>query len=297
MSSASIPTQLLLNGLVAGGVYALVALGFALVYASTRFFHFAHGVVYTAAAYVAFGLSVSAHLPLAISVALAIIAAGLLGAGIEVGVYRPLRRRYASSLILLIASFGVYIVLQNVISMLFGDNVKSLRQGPPQEGLLMWGARVTPLQIGIVIAAVALFVITGLVIMRTRTGKALRAVANDAELALASGIDSERVILFAFAMGSVLAAVAAILVSFDVDMVPTMGMNALLMGVVATIIGGIGSIPGAAVGGLLLGLAQHLGVWKIGSQWQDSIAFLLLLLFLLVRPYGVFGRKLTKARV
>ena len=125
----------------------------------------------------------------------------------------------------------------------------------------------------------------------------MRAVANDPELASVSGIDSGKVILLTFALGSALAGVAGILVAFDVDMIPTMGMNALMMGVVAVIIGGVGSIPGIALGSLLLGMAQHLGVWFISSQWQDAIAFAILLIFLLFRPQGFLGKKIKKANI
>ena len=289
--------QTIANGLIAGSVYSLVALGFALIYGTTRFFHFAHGAVYTTGAYLTYLFLAQCHLPFAVAIAIAILLSCSLGLLIELAVYRPLRQKYASTLVLLISSLGMYIVIQNVISLFFGDDIKTLRSGIVQEGFDILGARITPIQAFTVGVALVLFIIVGIVLSRTRLGKALRAVANDSELAMVSGVNSDHIILFAFGLGSALAAVAAILVSFDVDMVPTMGMNALLMGVVATIIGGVGSIPGAAVGGLLLGLAQHLGVWKIGSQWQDSIAFAVLLVFLLFRPYGVFGRKLRKADI
>jgi len=128
-------------------------------------------------------------------------------------------------------------------------------------------------------------------------GKALRALANDPELARLSGINSDRYIMYAFAIGSFLAAVAAIMISFDTDMAPTMGFNALVMGVIAVIVGGIGSLPGAALGGLLIGLAQNLGVWQLPSKWQDTIAFVILILFLLFRPYGILGKKPQKAHI
>jgi branched-chain amino acid transport system permease protein len=116
-------------------------------------------------------------------------------------------------------------------------------------------------------------------------------LANDAELAQLSGINSDRYIFYAFAIGSFLAAVAAIMISFDTDMTPTMGFNALVMGVVAVIVGGINSLPGAALGGLFIGLAQNLGVYWLPSKWQDTIAFVILILFLLFRPYGILGKK------
>ncbi|HEX8948282.1 MAG TPA: hypothetical protein VF790_04925, partial [Dissulfurispiraceae bacterium] len=115
--------------------------------------------------------------------------------------------------------------------------------------------------------------------------------------ALVSGINTDRTILFSFLLGSMLAGIAAILISFDIDMTPTMGMNALMMGVVAVIIGGVGSISGAALGALLLAFAQNFGIWKISYQWQDAIAFIILLIFLLYRPYGFFGKKVRKVEV
>lgn len=122
-------------------------------------------------------------------------------------------------------------------------------------------------------------------------------MADDAQLASVCGIDADRVILSAFAIGSLLAGVAGILVALDVDMTPTMGMRALLMGVVAAIIGGIGSTTGTILGAVVLGLALHLGVWRLGAEWQDPIAFAVLLVFLVFRPYGIFGRRLRKAAV
>ncbi len=126
----------------------------------------------------------------------------------------------------------------------------------------------------------------------------MRAVANDPWLANATGIESDRVILFTFAIGSALAGFAGILISLDIDMTPTMGLNALMMGVVAVIVGGSGRpIPGVLLGALLLGLAQHLGVWKISSQGQDAIAFAILLIFLLFRPQGFLVRKIEKTEI
>jgi branched-chain amino acid transport system permease protein len=125
----------------------------------------------------------------------------------------------------------------------------------------------------------------------------LRAVANDSELSSALGLNSGRVIAVAFALGSALAGVAAIFIAYDTDLTPMMGFRAILMGVVAVIVGGVGSIPGALVGGLFVGLAQHLGVWKLPTQWQDAIVFLILIVFLVLRPQGFLGKPLKRAAV
>ncbi len=289
--------QFLLNGLIAGSVYGLIALSFVLIYAPTRFFHFAHGAVFAWGAYLGYLLNVHLQLPSWLAIPLAILGSAGLGAGLEWGIYRPLRRRGSTGLVLLLASLGLYVVLQNLISLFFGDDIKSLRSGIVAEGVAVLGARITPVQIGTIVITLLCFALTSAMLKFTRFGKALRAVASDPELALIRGIDTDRVVLCAFALGSGLAGLSAILVALDIDMTPTMGLNALMMGVVAMIIGGVGSVPGVLLGGLLLGLAQHLGVWKIGSQWQDAIAFLILLLFLVIRPYGMMGRRLKKVEV
>jgi len=179
----------------------------------------------------------------------------------------------------------------------FGDDTKTLRSGIVSEGLELLDGRITPIQIVIIAVSAVLLILCWVLTKYTKMGTAMRAVASDPELAIVSGIDTDTTILFAFMLGSCLAGIAAILISFDIDMTPTMGMNALMMGVVAVIIGGVGSIPGAALGGFLLAFAQNFGVWKISSQWQDAIAFIILLVFLLFRPYGFFGKKIRKVEV
>lgn len=275
----------------------LVAIGFAIVFRATRFFHFAHGIVFTAGAYFTFLFKTWLGFPLFFSILLAIPLSTLLGCLMEVAVYLPLRRKGASPLVFLLASLGMYIVLQNVISMMFGDDTKTIRSGLVKEGLNVFGARITPIEILIICVSVVLVVTVALLLKKTKMGNVMRAVANDIELASVSGIDSDRVILLTFAIASALAGIAGILVALDVDMTPTMGMNALMMGVVAVIVGGVGSIPGVALAALLLGMAQHLGVWYISSQWQDAIAFAILLIFLLFRPQGFLGKKVKKVTI
>lgn len=289
--------QILANGLIAGSVYALVALGFSIIYSTVRFFHFAHGAIYTAGAYFTYLLFVLYKWPLAVAVTAAVVLAGMLGVTIEFFVYKPIKRQKASDTILLIASLGVFIVLQNLISLFFGDDAKTIRSGEVREGLDILGARITPVQIAIILTSLVLFALTAIILKRSKIGKALRAVANDLELAVVVGLDKDKIIYFTYFIGSALAAIAAILISLDIDMTPLMGFQAMLYGVVAVVIGGLGNILGAYFGGLLLGLAQHLGVWYISSKWQDAIAFVILILFLLFRPQGFFGRRIRKTEV
>lgn len=289
--------QLILNTILAASIYTLVAVGFSLIYSTTRFFHFAHGAVYTLGPYFTYLFAFRLGLDLKGSICLAIIASMIVGALTDFAVYRPLRRKGATALLLLLSSLGIYVAFQNMISLLFGDETRSLRSGIVSEGLDFFGARITPIQIIIILVSIVLLISSWLLLKFTRVGVALRAVASDFELARVSGVDADRTILFAFAIGSGLAAVAAILISLDIDMTPTMGMNALFMGLVAVIIGGVSSIPGAALGGVLLAFAQNFGIWKISSRWQDAIAFIILVLFLFYRPHGFFGKKIRKVEV
>ncbi len=289
--------QIIFNIIISATLLLIIAFSFILIYNVSRFLNFAHAIVFTSGAYFTFLFSQFFSLSLYTSIPLAILSACLLGCLMELIVYKPLRKKKSSSLILLLASLGIYIVLQNVISMVFGDDTKSIRTWPVVEGLNVFGARITPVQIIIIASSICLLLLTSTVLRFTRIGRSMRAVANDPELANISGINSNKIILTSFALGSALAGIAGILVSLDVDMTPTMGMNALMMGVVAMIVGGVGSIWGIVLGSLLLALAQNLGVWYISSQWQDVIAFAILLIFLLFKPEGFFGKKLKKANI
>lgn len=290
-------TQIIVNILIATGVTTLIALGFALIYQTTHFFDFAYGIVLTSGAYFTFLFKEWLHFPLVISVIVAAILSAFLGCLIDFFIYRPLRKREATSLTLLIASLGVYTVFQNVISIIFGDTTRTIRTGVVKEGITILDARITSIQFTIIGVSLILVIAVALLLKRTKIGQAIRAVANNAQLAEIAGIESNQIISATFALGSGLAGVAGILISFDIDMTPTMGLNAMITGVVAAIIGGIGSIPGSLLGALLLSMAQNVGAWFIGFQWQDTIAFILLLAFLLLKPQGFLGRKLKQSSI
>jgi len=286
--------QVILNAIIAGSIYALVALGFTIIYRTVKFFHFAHGVVYTAGAYIAYTLAISLGVNIVISFLLASVLAGAIGIVIDRVVYAPLRREKAPDLVFLIASFGVFIFIQNLIQLLYGAQILTLRTGPVKEGHHFLGAVITDIQLLIMIVAVVITITLWLFIRKTKLGKAIRAVSDDTIGASAVGIYPERTILITFAIGSALAGVAGILVSLETNLEPTMGLNAILKGIIASIIGGVGSIPGAICGAFLLGLAENFGIWKISAGWKDAIAFVILILFLLFRPGGIFGIKTRK---
>ena len=288
--------QSLANGFISASWIALVALGFGLIYGPTRFFHFAHGVVFVLAPYMVYCFLVLCSLPIGLAIPLAILCSVLAGCLMEIGIYKPLRGKGATQLTLLLASLGLYVAGQNAISLAFGKDTKTLGLGVRQ-GIEVLNARVTIIQFVVLAVSAFSIVVLGVALKKTRWGKSLRAVANDRLLAEVSGIDSKKAILWSFAVGSALAAIAGILVALDVDMTPTMGLNALILGVVAFIVGGTGSIPGIALGALLVGMAQHVGALALGSKWQDAIVFVILVLFLVAKPGGFFGRIGRRASV
>ncbi len=289
--------QFVVNGLVTGAAYALVALSFSVVFRVGRFFNFTHAAVFTWAGYFGYLCWTILGLSLWAGALLSVCLSAVLGVLLELSVYMPLHRRRASGVVLLLVSLGLYTIMQNTISMLFGDEIKRLSGNTVAEGLSVWGARATRIQLAIVIICVVVFVAFGILLRLSPFGTRLRAVADDPDLAAIQGVQVHRFRLAASALGSGLAAVVSLLMGLDVGITPTVGLNALMMGVVAVIAGGVDSTPGIFLGGILLGLAQHLGVWKIGTQWQDAIAFAVLILFLVLRPQGFFGKPLRKAAV
>jgi branched-chain amino acid transport system permease protein len=295
--------QLIVNGIISASIYILIALGFTIIYRTVRFFHFAHGVIYTAGAYLAYSVLRIAYREsnspavLILAVLGGIIGAGIVGILIDRVVYRPLRKRKAPNLVFLLASFGIFIFIQNLLQLIYGAQILTLRTGPVKEGHHIVGAVITNVQILILVVSVCLCAVLWLFIQKTKLGKAMRAVADDPLAASVVGINPERIILAAFAVGSALAGVAGILVSYETNIEPTMGMNAILKGIIASIIGGIGSIPGAMFGGLFLGIAENLGIWKISAGWKDCIAFVILIAFLLLRPGGIMGIKTEKEQL
>jgi branched-chain amino acid transport system permease protein len=289
--------QFILNGFIAGSIYALIALGFTIIYRTVKFFHFAHGIVYTAGAYLAYTFFILLHINPVISFFLSIILCALLGIAIDKSVYYPLRTKKASNLIFLLASFGVFIFLQNLIQLIYGAQILTLRTGPVREGYHIFSAVITPIQIWILVVSCWLLVILWGFVKYTRLGKAMRAVSDDQIAASVVGINPDKTILNSFAIGSALAGAAGILISLETNIEPTMGFSAILKGIIASIIGGIGSIPGAMLGGFFLGIAENLGIWKIQAGWKDCIAFLILIIFLLLRPSGIFGVKTGKEQI
>ncbi|MBI3078221.1 MAG: branched-chain amino acid ABC transporter permease [Deltaproteobacteria bacterium] len=286
--------QLLVNGVAAGGVFALFTVGFALVYSTTRVFHVAHGAIFTVAAYATYAGARLLGLPLVASAALATALAMLVGVGIEAWAYRPLRGRGAGLAALMIGSFGVYIVLQSLVGLLFGTQEQTVRSDP-LPSIVVGGVQITALHLSVLGLCLVLFTLLQLFLTRTSTGNCIRALADNPELAAIVGIDTSRLYLVIAALGAGLAGLAAPLTALDTGIALGNGFSVLLLGCVATIVGGVGHLPGAGLAAFLLGIVQNLAVYTLSPQWQDAVVFVVLGIFLVARPEGLFGEALRRA--
>ncbi|HXL14826.1 MAG TPA: branched-chain amino acid ABC transporter permease [Methylomirabilota bacterium] len=295
--------QQLANGVAWGSIYALIALGYTMVYGILRLINFAHGDVYMVGAFAAYFLAralgigtVSSASPLMAAVVLlgSMVICAALGVVIELLAYRPVRR--SSRITALITAIGVSLFLENAGIILFGADPKFFPQViAPRTIQLAEGVLVTNHQITVVLVALVLMVSLTLFIQRTRTGKAMRAVAFNRDAASLMGIPVDRIITITFALGSALAAAAGFLVGLTNPKIePLMGIMPGIKAFVAAVLGGIGSIPGAMIGGLLMGISEYLVVGYISSTYRDAIAFVILIVVLLIRPAGLLGRNVTE---
>ena len=280
--------QLLINGLIAGAIYALLASRFSLIYSICKFVHFAHGAVIAVAAYILYALFSLLGMNFWLAVILTIILISIFGLVMNL-VYKQLRKRKASNVILLIASFALLILIESLILLFFGADVKTIGFIKIAKGLEILGAIITPLQIFIVISSFILFVLLFFLMKRTKIGKAMRAVSDNKDVAEIVGISSERIYMWAFIIGSAIAGVGGILIALEQNLEPMMGTHLIIKGFTAAIIGGIGNIPGAILGAFLLGFSENFGIWFLPSGYKDAIAFIILFIFLLFRPQGILG--------
>jgi len=282
--------QVIANGLIAGCVYALVALGFGLIYKTTRILHFAHGAVYTAAAYALYFFLISISFPVFISIVLALIIGTLLGISTETFLYYPLHRKKAPYAISFIASMGIYLFLVNLIAMLFGNEVKIIQPGL-EKTYQFAGIILTRTQIIETIVFVVVFLVFYIFMKKSGLGRLIRALSNNPELATVLGMNIRKTRLLVFGLGSLLASISGLLVALDIGIDPNIGFSAVFVCAVAVIIGGIDIFEGAVLGAFLLGLIQNITIWKLSARWQEAITFGILILFLLLRPQGILSYK------
>ncbi len=285
----SIVINQLVNGLQSGSIYALVALGYSMVYGIILLLNFAHGDIIMVGAYAAWMCMVNFQCHPIVSMIIAIVTSMVLGVVIEKVAYTPLRS--APRLSLLITAIGISFLLENGFQLIFGAGAKTVPSMITGSDIVLGGVHLSfPAVVTIVVSLIAMGVLTFLV-QKTRLGKAMRAVSEDMGAAQLMGISLNKTISFTFAMGSALAGIASVLYLCSYPQAtPTMGSMLGLKAFVAAVLGGIGSIPGAMIGGFLIGIVEAL-VSAVGlTVWRDGVVFAILIVVLLVKPTGILGK-------
>jgi branched-chain amino acid transport system permease protein len=293
--------QQLVNGVTWGSVYALIALGYTMVYGILRLINFAHGDIYMLGAFIGLyasrllraGTDPSPAKALLVLLASMLIAA-LIGMLIERFAYKPVRK--SPRLSALITALGVSLLLENGGVLAFGADPKFFPQLIPQRNIpLGLGVTLSNQQLIVLVVSIVLMLLLRMLVMHTKVGKAMRAVSHNHMAASLMGISVDRIITFTFMIGSALAAAAGVLVALQSPKIePYMGIMPGLKAFVAAVVGGIGNIPGAVVGGLVMGIAEVLVTGYVSPTYRDAIAFVLLIVILLVRPAGIFGKAVTE---
>lgn len=291
MPSLDIIPQLLVNGLIAGAIYALAAAGFALVYKVVKFQYFSHGAVIAFGAYLFFTFFNRMKLNIFIAASLTIIAVVLITLIKDKLVYLQLRRRNATSLTLLIASISLLIFMSSLILAIYGASTKSISLGKKTRILDFGLVTMTSTQICIIFFAMLLFLLLYFVLKKTKLGKAMRALSDNKEVAQIVGINPEKIYTYTFIISAVLGAVSGILIGVEQNLYPRMGVIIIIKGFISAVVGGLGSVPGSIAGGFFIGIVENLGILYLPSGYKDVIAFTIMLMFLLFRPQGIMGVK------
>ena len=289
--------QLLINIIVAFGNILLIGYSFRCIYSTLRFFHLAHAVSLALGGYLVYELSIYCGMPLAVAIILSVLGGVIIMLSVYFLLYKHGEQKHLASWKMMVVSLGIYVVLQNVISMVWGDTRLSLRTWDISVGYEIMNGYITKTQIITILVSVALAALGQLFISETTIGKKMNAVAANPELSAVLGISNDSVMAFSIVIGTALMACAGILIAADVDMTPTMGFDWLLYGVVAMIIGGMGRMRYMVLGASLLATAQHLGAFFLDSKWMNATAYIILIVFLCFRPYGFSGRRLKKTEV
>jgi branched-chain amino acid transport system permease protein len=281
--------QHVVNGLIIGGGYALMGIGLTLIFGIMRVVNFAHGEFYMLGAFLLFSLFGSLGINFFVASAAAIVAVGLSGALVERVILRPLRDQPIE--IPMLAMVALSVILQNVAIIVWDPSPKTIRHPFSPIPIVLGPIHVVAIRIFAGVAAIALIVASHLFIQKTRLGKAMRATFQDGEMARLVGVDIDRVYMATFSFGAALAGAAGVLLGSVFWVYPAMGDHAALKSFAVVIMGGLGDFLGAIVGGLLLGVAESLGAAYISSGYKDAIGFVMIIVLLLFRPAGLFGRR------
>jgi len=283
-------TQLIVNGLIAGAIYALIASSFSLIFNIIKFMDLSPGAIFVTAAFSAYAFNIILGLPFPIAVILALIVSITVSLLINKLVYQPLINKKSNSFTLLLASFGVFLIVTGFILLIFGAEVKTFGL-PITKGYEVLGFIITKTQIILIITSFIIFIALHLFMKKTKLGKAMRAMSDNKQVASIVGIDVKKITNITFILAAFLASIAGILVALEQNLEHNMGFLVILKGLTASVIGGIGNVPAALIGGLIIGLVENIGIWYLPSGYKDAIAFVILIIFLIFRPKGLFGTK------
>ncbi|MEG0265546.1 MAG: branched-chain amino acid ABC transporter permease [Erysipelotrichaceae bacterium] len=285
--------QQLINGLSLGSIFALVALGYTMVYGIIKLINFAHGDIYMLGAYIGYLAVSSLHVNFFVALIISMVVCAIAGVIIEKVAYKPLRN--SSRIASLITAIGVSFLLEYVMMYLMGPTNRSFPQVLDNQAYKFGGVTITSLQIIIFTTSITLMVLLQFIIKKTKMGKAMRAVSTDPDAAQLMGINVNSTISFTFALGSALAGAAGILVAIYYNSVtPLMGITPGLKAFIAAVFGGIGIIPGAMIGGLAIGVIETLVAGYGSSLIKDAVVYLVLIIILLIKPSGLLGKNVKE---
>jgi branched-chain amino acid transport system permease protein len=282
--------QFLVNGVISGLVYALNALGFALIYNTTRIFHIAYAVLFALCPFLTWSFSRQMKFSFFVSLILALAATAIVSLLVELVIYRPLSKKGSSLNVIMISSIGVLIIGTNIVSLLFGNDTKYLNPGI-SKAFAVGSISITRIQSFQALVSMSLIIGFFIFLRYTKLGIQTRALRDDSSLCVAFGMNVNRIRTLLFILSGLFGGIAGTLVSYDVGMDPYVGMPVFLVAVVALIIGGLGRFESPFLGGLIVGVIQSLAVWALSARWHDAISFILLIIFLLVRPTGLLGER------
>ena len=289
MEAVSLFLQLLVRGLITGSLYALLGVSWGIIYNTTRTFHFAHGFVYTLASYLILAL-VGLSLPLIPSLLVGLTAATMAGCAIEYFAYRPMREQNASQLSVFLTAMGIMIAGQSLILLIFGPDSRPL-EGFPERVISLGPVTFTTIDLFTVVLAWTVIAFLFYFLARTKAGMMIRAVSSNPEKATFIGIDSKKIYLLVFGIGSLLVGIASFLATLDRPANPNIGLHALLISFITVFLGGVGNLKGAVIGGLILGVAESLVIMVLPTEYKMIVTFFILFLVILVKPEGLMGKK------
>ncbi len=286
-------TQLIVNGLLAGAIYALIASGFSLLFNIQKFVDISYGALYLTATFLTYFFYTKLNFQFFLSILSAITVSALLGILFYKLIFDRLRKHKENKTSLLLASFGLFTLIEGTILLIFGASPKSYGFSA-QKGISILGASITATQIIIITASIIILIMLYLLLKKTKLGISLRAISDNKTIASTLGINFNRVSYISIIIASVLASIAGILFGLDQGIFHTMGLRAILVAFTASVVGGMGNIPAAMLGAFLVGLIENLGILYLPSEFKNAIAFIVLIIFLLLKPNGLCGIKIRE---